>query len=207
MIRLPLQTVCLLTVLWLAPACGENRYETNVPTRAITLPPGTIMDGQGVLIGPHAGTLTRAGDFFLESVFVTSGAVQIYAYDARGEMIPVSDLNMTQITLETNQGPVTVSLQRADPYYMMGYYDAAYFSPFYYGGYPYFYVHYPEVITIREIPSTVYRPAYRGVGSDKRSEKYPTKVGKGYPTKATRVVVTAQRPVPPYSPGKGSSKK
>lgn len=212
-----IRALCLLLVLAVFPACTKpTQVTTNYPTGTIVLPPGTTIDAQDVLIGPHGGALTRAGDFFLEAVFLPGGTVQLYAYNSLGEPIPVSNVHIDRISLNTNRGIVTVYLRPAETYYLVGYYDPLYYDPFFYGSYPYFYVLYPTVIVIGDIPSTVYRPPYRGVGSNPDAKGYPTKSPKkgyptksqpkGYPTNSTEVVAPAQKVKPQPSKGKGSSK-
>jgi hypothetical protein len=197
--RSSLQIFCLLVVLSFGVGCAESTQGAATPTVPLALPAGAVVDTQGVLIGPKGGNLTRVGDYFLEAVFLQSGTVQLYAYDARGEAFPVSNLDMHQLSLQTNRGMINVPLQQGDDYHLVGYYDPFYYDPFFYGSYPYFNVFYPEVIVIKNTPSRVYPTFYRGTGSNNTARGYSTNPSpRGYSSKSTGVMA-------PVSPRQGYS--
>lgn len=180
-----------------------SRGTTDV-TRAVILPGGTFLDESGVLIGPHGGTLTQAGNFLLETVVLRDGTVQVYAYNEEGVLIPVDQIGIGQVTLQTSRGQVTVDLQPGEKTYLVGYYDPFLYYPFYYGSIGYFQVFYPQTIFIQNRPVTVTPPAPPGGfrGGVPSTDGYPGGIPSGgvpagrVPSGVGVPVPSTPRPVP-----------
>jgi hypothetical protein len=186
--------VCLLLCLAACAVSASAGARVSF-SQAAVLPGGSYIDGQGYLIGPHGGVLTQAGEFWLETEVRKDGVLYLYAYDAEGESVPVSEVQLESIALQTRQGTVVVALAASGNYSLVGYYDPIFYDPFWGGGYPFFAILYPSTVVIRERSAhVIHVPPPRGYRSGGRHTA---------PAGKTHVTVPA-RPTPQKYRGKGS---